>query len=280
MTKSCRICNIVLSPENTPKNCGKICKPCNKILRHDRHQIEKEYNNSISKEFNRKLKQDLVTNYGGKCECCGETRIEFLTIDHINNDGYLDRKEKGNTRGVQLWLRRNGYPKDNYRLLCYNCNCASYFRGSCHGEEIKHEKQLKLFIGRNNHNTIDKICYKCGSILTNKNWYASTKKENRNLCISCKAIDRKALNYADMIRVLAEYGGICQCCGENKIQLLTIDHINNDGAEHRKINNIKGGTSFYRWIVRNNFPKDILQILCFNCNCSKGFLGYCPHSKE
>ena len=77
--------------------------------------------------------------------------------------------------------------------------------------------------------------------------------------------------------VMKHYGGKCKCCGESKDEFLTIDHINGDGAEHkRKIGLKRCGNRFYQWIVKNNFPSD-LRILCWNCNCSLGFRGYCPH---
>ena len=67
----------------------------------------------------------------------------------------------------------------------------------------------------------------------------------------------------------------CACCGEKEFKFLTIDHINNDGGKHRKI--IRGGgTAIYKWLRRNYFP-DGFQILCYNCNCAKGFYRKCPH---
>jgi predicted restriction endonuclease len=78
-------------------------------------------------------------------------------------------------------------------------------------------------------------------------------------------------------KVLVHYGSKCACCGETIPEFLTIDHINNDGASHRR-KLLKSGGSLYRWIIKNNFPPD-LQILCWNCNCSKGHYGICPHER-
>ena len=75
----------------------------------------------------------------------------------------------------------------------------------------------------------------------------------------------------------------CNCCGEQEIKFLTIDHINNDGNEHRKVIGIKrtsAGQSFYFWLKRNNYPKGF-QILCYNCNCGKAKNnGICPHKSN
>ena len=64
----------------------------------------------------------------------------------------------------------------------------------------------------------------------------------------------------------------CACCGETMYEFLSIDHINNDGAEHRK----KIGTNIMGWLIKNNFPEGF-QILCMNCNYGKRFTGICPH---
>lgn len=79
--------------------------------------------------------------------------------------------------------------------------------------------------------------------------------------------------------VYAYYGGKCACCGENERQFLTVDHINNDGHIERKKGFYTNGSQFYRWIVKNNFPKDY-QLLCYNCNLGRARNGgICPHRK-
>lgn len=69
----------------------------------------------------------------------------------------------------------------------------------------------------------------------------------------------------------------CSCCGEDIYQFLTIDHINGGGNAHRKKTKVRGGHHFYYWLIKNGFPKGY-QVLCFNCNMSKGFFGVCPHT--
>ena len=68
----------------------------------------------------------------------------------------------------------------------------------------------------------------------------------------------------------------CACCGENIEAFLTLDHINQDGAAHRRrlgTGNVKGrregsGSSFYYKIKRDGYPAG-LRVLCYNCNCGK-----------
>lgn len=73
------------------------------------------------------------------------------------------------------------------------------------------------------------------------------------------------------------YGGPkCNCCGVDMFQFLSIDHINNNGKEHREELRSRGGTSFYIWLRKNGYPSGY-QVLCFNCNISKAWYGMCPH---
>ena len=80
-------------------------------------------------------------------------------------------------------------------------------------------------------------------------------------------------------QVLAAYGGKCQCCGLAEPVWLTIDHIDGDGAKHRRELTGKnlgaGSQNIYRWLRNNNFPKGF-QILCWCCNWAKSH-GGCPH---
>ena len=67
---------------------------------------------------------------------------------------------------------------------------------------------------------------------------------------------------------MAHYSNGEMCCNKcrfNNIKALEIDHINNNGCEHRK--EIKGG-HIYKWLIKNNFP-DGFQVLCATCNALK-----------
>lgn len=78
------------------------------------------------------LRAKVLEAYGGPvCACCGETEVMFLTIDHINNDGNIERKSglyAGSGYGFYQWLRKNNYPK-GYQVLCMNCNVGKHKNG-------------------------------------------------------------------------------------------------------------------------------------------------------
>ena len=79
-----------------------------------------------------RTKEAVFSAYGGyKCACCGETEKMFLTIDHINNDGHIMRKQKlysGNGTGFYLWLKKNNFPT-GFQVLCMNCQIGKYKNG-------------------------------------------------------------------------------------------------------------------------------------------------------
>ena len=92
-----------------------------------------------------RLKLKVFTAYGNKCACCGGYDIAinqynhiFLTIDHINDDGHKHRKAIGSNR-VYNWLVKNSYPKHNFRLLCWNCNCGRKTNGGICLHETIHQ---------------------------------------------------------------------------------------------------------------------------------------------
>lgn len=59
----------------------------------------------------------------------------------------------------------------------------------------------------------------------------------------------------------------CVKCGIADIDVLTIDHINGKGHQHRKMLG-GGGAILYCWLRKNNYPEGY-QVLCLNCNWKK-----------
>ena len=71
--------------------------------------------------------------------------------------------------------------------------------------------------------------------------------------------------------VMTYYGGgkpACSVCGEGRLACLTIDHINGNGAAHRKEIGGCSGIWFYKWLQKNDYP-DGYQTLCMNCQYVK-----------
>ena len=94
----------------------------------------KEHYREKSKQWSRQLRLDILSHYGGKCVWCGETRTEFLAMDHINGGGNIHRKSITTT--IYRWLKANNYP-DTFQILCHNCNASKSFYGYCPHQKEK-----------------------------------------------------------------------------------------------------------------------------------------------
>ena len=85
---------------------------------------------------------NYYSNGSMSCNCCGERELEFLSIDHIDNDGYKHRKTQGLGTGLYKWLRRNEFPK-GFQVLCMNCNFGKWKKGVC-PHQIKTNIEVKI----------------------------------------------------------------------------------------------------------------------------------------
>jgi hypothetical protein len=72
--------------------------------------------------------------------------------------------------------------------------------------------------------------------------------------------------------VVTLLGGVCACCGEGSLRMLSIDHRQNDGNRERS-------GCIYRK-VRQNPDLDRYQLLCLNCNGAKERGRECQHQRE
>lgn len=91
-----------------------------------------EKRRQYAKDRREKLKQEMLEAYGNKCACCGETEKAFMTMEHKARDGKAHRKAVGGSpTSVYRDLKLRGWPQDNYELLCFNCNRASWELGIC-----------------------------------------------------------------------------------------------------------------------------------------------------
>jgi hypothetical protein len=156
---------------------------------------------------------------------------------------------------------KNKEPERQHLSTCVFC----YTRSNASQKRIRQERRE---VG---------ICWVCG---------VNPPVSGKTRCLECRAKLNAYLRkrepiratqaQARKLRVFERYGGCrCGCCGETCPTMLTMDHINNDGAEHRRTMK----RSIYHWLEQNNYPKGF-QVLCFNCNIAKHVNGgICPHQQ-
>lgn len=143
VARPCRICKEVETPR------GGACDSCWKLrqreydvkymavraerLRQDRKRDPERFKGYWNKK-NAKIRAEMINAYGGRCECCGESIEVFLTLEHKKRDGAAHRRslsKSRNPRMVYADLRKRGWPKDDYGILCFNCNMGSWKVGIC-----------------------------------------------------------------------------------------------------------------------------------------------------
>ena len=91
-------------------------------------------------QYRGNIRNDVIQAYGGKCACCGEIKSQFLTIDHTNNDGNIERKLfKRNAVAILKKIQKENYPS-SYQILCWNCNVARHINGGT----CPHKQKVKL----------------------------------------------------------------------------------------------------------------------------------------
>ncbi len=130
-------------------------------------------------------------------------------------------------------------------------------------------------------------CDKC--IAKVRVWVLSNKRKGLCGCGKDRAADRKncqkcidsvrTATAKEKQRAINAYGGKCACidCEERNVIFLQIDHINNEGAKHRREIG-RAGYQFYIWLRKRGYPSGY-QVLCGSCNGGKSNrYTECPHS--
>jgi rubrerythrin len=146
-----------------------------------------------------------------------------------------------------------------------------------------------------------KLCRRCSNV-RNTSWRKANPerasghalkyyRQNREERVAAKrawdAANRESIREREARRrarlraeVLAAYGGACACCQERRPEFLAVDHINGDGAAHRRELKSRAMAHLYNLLKKQGFPKDRFRLLCHNCNHARGLYGYCPHERE
>lgn len=155
-------------------------------------------------------------------------------------------------------------------------------KGICRNCRNKYEKQFKIKNPEKNKERLRKRrIYRMENIEKFRKYERDMSKKYHQLYPErYKEIFKKLLDKRKL-QVLTHYGGNppkCACCDESIYEFLTIDHIGGGGNLHRRKTG-RMGSSFYQWLIKNNYPEGY-RVLCWDCNCSLGIHGYCPHKND
>lgn len=115
---------------------GTLCKRCQSTSSKTRYKrnsakiveyvaswklMNRDLCNKSARKCYLEKKAASINAYGGRCPC-GEEKIEFLVIDHIDDNGAEDRRLwRKKVSDIHTWLKQKAYPP-GYQVLCGNCN--------------------------------------------------------------------------------------------------------------------------------------------------------------
>lgn len=200
--------------------------------------------NCHRKRTHLRRKVEVLHAYGNRCYCCDLNQLEFLTIDHINGGGVKHRKQITSLYG---WLKKNNYP-DGFRAACINCNTGR---------------------SRNNRKLKGGSCPHKDKRIIRENIFITPYTQK--ILLEGKSNRRAEIKLR--FKAINAYGRICECCGVDQYEFLSLDHVLGGGRKH--IESIKG--NIYSWAKKNNYPSD-LRLLCLGCNQGREINGgECPH---
>ena len=91
---------------------------------------KKEYNKIYNQSQRLKILNHYTVGKIPQCSCCGDTILEFLTLDHLNGNGVKHRKMVGQGNVFYNWVIKNNFPRI-FRILCMNCNHSLGHYGYC-----------------------------------------------------------------------------------------------------------------------------------------------------
>lgn len=73
------------------------------------------------RERYRRLRESVIEMYGGQCVVCEDDRLMALDLDHVNDDGHIERLTMGQDH---TWLKYlTEVPvRDDLQVLCGSCH--------------------------------------------------------------------------------------------------------------------------------------------------------------
>ena len=198
--------------------------------------------------YHAKQKSDCFALLGGVCVGCGQSNSNLLNIDHIHNDGSTERVHIKSH--IKLWRKiiKEG-PCDRYQLLCFNCS----FKKWINLEPVELTGQTK----------------KCPTCVHDIDfvYFKHDKKYRDGYYYECKICSRKRDSVVKQLAFLRLGSSCCIGCGIDDIDVLTVDHISNDGHRNRHTDGL--GVSLHRKIISGSIDRSRFQVLCLNCNIKK-----------
>jgi hypothetical protein len=86
------------------------------------------------RSWSAQLREQVLDKYGRVCMSCGFDDFRALHIDHVFNDGYIERK---GTTASQRYRKMLDDTEGRYQVLCANCNFIKKYENSKRRGEVQ-----------------------------------------------------------------------------------------------------------------------------------------------
>lgn len=234
------------------------------------------------------------------CSRCGQSVVvgKKMCAQHLFASREKEKRRRAKRKQKNQCIRCGKNPPRSGRTQCSECFIKN--------KDGFNAKKMDLYYQRRS----ARLCVRCGEVVNNYSVHCEScvnymrqkdviryhTKKNQKLCVHCGqhapvateilCLDCKEKNQQrglenrqkNKMTIISHYGGQCSCCGEIRMEFLTIDHIDGGGHKHRSLLKERG-TTFYRWVIKNKFPSGF-QVLCLNCNMGRYLNGgICPHQQ-
>lgn len=184
----------------------------------------------ICKECGKKFNAQHTTNQYCSRKCGGLSR---RVKGPCNICGVKHSRKR--PTGLEAWYK---HPK-NGKIIC----------DSCYGKIPR-----------------KRLCVECGNTSSTR-W---SRNEKGVICHKCEMVLYRRKVKLEVLTHYSKGKPICceKDCDVDDIDMLALDHTNNDGASHRKKVGAITGIFMYEWAKKNNYPK-MFGVLCWNHNIKK-----------
>lgn len=195
-------------------------------------------------------------------------------ISDISKQKRKIRTDKFREQG--LCLSCGGVREDSTKSNCLTCR-ENNKRTILRQRELERISSTKLYEQRK----LSGLCVICGSTerIPNILYCGVCKVKRQNFTVKYsegRHLQQKEYRQLTKQEAVNRYGGCCACCQETILDFLTVDHVLNNGATHRKETKLVGD-KMYRFLLRSPIMPEF-QILCWNCQMGKQYRGACPHN--
>lgn len=212
--------------------------------------------------------KQTASGRANRCLDCHRTGARIYKREKTGK-GVGSPSDQADRKAVEQW--KKWYERQKLDKMCGGCGVNPAEEGKVRCSDCLKQRRESYY---KNRDLFIKggFCKRCGK----------EDPLDMGYCLDCYTFEksRGALRVRlQKQRILAMYGDSCTCCGEKEPLLLTIDHVNNDGAAERRSLGDKGRSGAYTRYLSQ--PKrDDLQTLCWSCNMGKQLnKGVCPHQK-